>query len=871
MTRQSSSVFDALFFHQFALVLSGIAGLGYQLVWVRQFAVGLGHEIPSMLAVVAGFFVGLALGAWLLDRIIGRSRFPARWYVGLELVIGVWALLSIPLIQWLVSHAPVWIGISPSPVQHWLLAFLLPTLALLPATVAMGATLPAMERLASLAKQKARLVGGLYAANTAGAVIGTLGSTYWLMPLIGHIGTVKVLALINIAVAALVAIAHWNSRVVESSNVEKGDIDKKTQSQKIIVREKHQALSSGYLLVLLLTTGLLGIGYEVLAVRIMSQIVEGTVYSLAALLSVYLIGTTIGAAIYQRFLTQLNFEKLLTRLLVAISLSGLIGILALYNSPELYKTLRTLLGDSMWAVLTSEAAVAVSVLALPSIAMGATLSHLLQASRGVYGGLGNALALNTLGAALAPSLIGVLLLTTVGAKWALASLVIGYLLLLPKTPTRLWLIPSVTALTILLLPTKSHVLKLRDGESVLAFKEGVLASVAVVERNGARNLRVNNRFQMGGTSATAMLVQRPQTHIPLLLHPDPTDVLFLGVATGISTGQAILHADLNIDAVELVPESLELLHWFDKANRSLESNTNAQLYSADARRFVRSTEKQYDVVIADLFQPGRDGAGLLYTQEHFEAVRTRLRAGGLFAQWLPFYQLDEESIRIIVATFQRVFPYSVAFLAYNDIQYPAVALVGSMQPFNYPNNYYEQRVSNAPALQQELDQLLFNSDIRLFGQQLLDQQQLEALAADAPINSDDLPRLLYQAPRFTYRRDAVSYGRLMPIIEIFGLPEAQLMPAQNERIDRYIEARNIYLNGLAVHLTEGAEAAIIHYKKATLASNDFTSSYAQLVSIALEKINNRSRAEGKAILQWLHEQRSEIPAAGHLLKRLNGN
>lgn len=74
------------------LFLSGFAGLGYQMVWTRMFAVGLGHEIVAVLAVVAAFFAGIALGAWALDGRISHSRHPGAWYAALEGVIGLWSL-----------------------------------------------------------------------------------------------------------------------------------------------------------------------------------------------------------------------------------------------------------------------------------------------------------------------------------------------------------------------------------------------------------------------------------------------------------------------------------------------------------------------------------------------------------------------------------------------------------------------------------------------------------------------------------------------------------------------------------------------------------------------------------------------------------
>src|ERR1051325_2646006 len=128
---------------------SGSAGLGYQMVWSKMFATGLGHELPAVLAVLGAFMGGMALGAWRLDRLLARSRSPGGWYGCLEILIGIWGLLTTLLIPLANQVALPLIGLEPSPLRHWLIAFLLPALVLLPATAAMGATLPAMERFVS--------------------------------------------------------------------------------------------------------------------------------------------------------------------------------------------------------------------------------------------------------------------------------------------------------------------------------------------------------------------------------------------------------------------------------------------------------------------------------------------------------------------------------------------------------------------------------------------------------------------------------------------------------------------------------------------------------------------------------------------------
>jgi spermidine synthase len=157
-------------------LLTGLAGLGHQIVWMRAFAIGLGHELPSVLAVITAFFGGLALGAWLLDGRIGRSPRPGLWYAGLELVIAGWAIVVILLVPALNDLAAQWTGAEPTPWRHGLVAFALPLIGLLPATFAMGASFPAMERLVARRARQPAVVGGLYAWNTIGAMLGASAS-----------------------------------------------------------------------------------------------------------------------------------------------------------------------------------------------------------------------------------------------------------------------------------------------------------------------------------------------------------------------------------------------------------------------------------------------------------------------------------------------------------------------------------------------------------------------------------------------------------------------------------------------------------------------------------------------------------------------
>ncbi|MEP7247150.1 MAG: spermidine synthase, partial [Gammaproteobacteria bacterium] len=264
------------------MAASGFAGLGYQIVWTQQCALWLGHESAAVLAVVAAFFGGLAVGAFAFGTRIERSPHPGRWYAACELVIASWGLFLIvavaPFSAWAVGVT----GVQPTPLWLWTVAFCGTFLLLLPATAAMGATLPAMERVTAQLRGGGRSIASLYASNTLGAVVGVLATAFWLIPEFGLQFTAGVCVGLNL-ICAVAVLTLWPSELRA--------VDQPVAPVVPVARG---------VLARLALTGLLGIGYEVLVVRVLSQVDEDTVYTFAVLLAIYLVGSAIGAAGHQR-------------------------------------------------------------------------------------------------------------------------------------------------------------------------------------------------------------------------------------------------------------------------------------------------------------------------------------------------------------------------------------------------------------------------------------------------------------------------------------------------------------------------------------------------------------------------------------------
>lgn len=843
--------------------LSGFAGLGYEIVWTRLLAVSLGHEIVAVLGVLAALFAGLATGSLVLGGRIAGSARPALWYAILELAIGAWALILIPLFATVGGLVPALVPVDASPAYQWLVAFALPFVLLLPATFAMGGTLPALE-----AMLKPHLAGGavgpVYAANTLGAVAGTLVSTFILIPAMGLSATLGACAAIN----GLCAVAIWRAEGRTTIS--------RPAPGSVAPAQNRLQLSVG--LAPLFLTGFLGIGYEVLAIRVVSQILENTIYTFAVLLATYLLGTALGAALHGRLAMRFKSGSGSAGLVIATSLACVAGTSMLACSQTMLVSLEELMPANMAGRLAAELGIAAGVFLLPTVAMGALFAQLAQNARDNDGNLGAALAANTLGAALAPIVFGPILIPHIGAMLGFVAIAFLYLALLPNARPRALVgggAAAALALIIALSPLSLRFAEVPPGGSLVWHRDGVMAAVTVVrDAGGTRHLQVNNHFRMGGTASIRS--DHRQAHIPLLLHPHPKRALFLGLGTGATLSAAGDHPGLVADGVELVPEVVDSFPLFERSAPQLGRNSNLHIHVADARRFVRAAGEPYDVVVADLYHPSLDGSGSLYTSEHFAAIRSRLAADGLFCQWLPLHQLDLETLRIITRTFIEAFPDATAYLAQFSIETPLIALVGRLTPTTYSTDWLQTHVRDS-SLTARLAAANLDNDIALFGLYLAGRSELQAFAGPGPLNTDDLPLVATLAPRLAYTKPDPPASRLVELLHTFTpKPGDVLREPQGDagrRLADYWRARNRFIEiGAATDFsgtTRGNFIATVAPKLVEVVrlSADFEAAYLPVINMARQLALSDPEA-ARNLLEALDGANPSRPEARRLLAAL---
>lgn len=820
------------------MLASGFAGLSYQIVWTQRCALWLGHEAPAVLAVVTAFFGGLATGAFTLGRRVARSPRPVRWYAGCELLIALWSLLLVvamqPVSGWVLRAT----GVHPTPIWQWIVAFLGAFVLFLPATAAMGATLPAMERLAAARAptpdRAHAALAALYASNTAGAVIGVLAAAFWLIPALGLGRT----AAIAIGSNVLCGVAAW------LAFRKRGDL-----ALPVSVPAPPSAAIARTLSVPLALTGFLGIGYEVLVVRVLGQVTEDTVFTFSLMLAVYLAGTVAGATAYRRRRRARGGapedDVLLTdRLLGGLATLCLGGAATLWGADHVRAFMLRALGGGYAAALAAEAILAIIAFGPATILMGALFSHLSGRARDAGVPFGRALGVNTLGAAAAPLAWGVLAIPSLGTKLALLLLGLGYL---PLTARRSWTkplvwLPAVAAVALAVFAPPLTFVEIPAGGRVIDYREGVMAAVSVVEdAGGVARLRIDNR-QQEGSSAT-FYVDARQAWLPLLLHPAARHALFLGLGTGVTAGAAAEDPQLEVDAVELLPDVIASSAIF---RRKVFDSTDASparlhLIASDARRYVRASDRRYDLIVSDNFHPARSGSGALYTVEHFETVRQRLVPGGLFCQWLPLHQLDLETLRSIVQSFLSAYPQATAVLASNSLETPVLGLIGRPDGSRFDPTAIRARLSRQP-LPARAARLGLDTDLAVLGSLVAGPDALRRFAGDAAANTDDRPIVMYRAPRITYAPDSLPRDRLLALLRALTLEPSQVVlpttdPAWPHRLAAYWQARDRFIQlGRNVRPSPRAADMLAQVRAPLLSvlriSPDFRPAYDPLLAMA---------------------------------------
>lgn len=752
MTRDTKSYTQ--YFVYLAAFASGICALSYEVIWFRLLANICGSSVLAASSVAAVFLTGLAIGSVWLGRLSDRMIFPLRVFALLELGIGLCGLSA----PFLLSRTETLLASSQLPDFS---IFIISVLVLLPPTILMGGTLPVLSKCIAL-PDDTDVLSRLYAINTGGAALGIGLCAFLLLPQLGQFYSTAVAATLNGLIA------------VSSFVLAKKTIPTIKSNESALYQLKYGARALA-----LVATGLTGgcsLALEILWSRLFPLYIGNTTYAFALVLCCFLVGLSLGSALYRRFLFNRCHDWQIILILLTLFGIGTVLTLTAFDSLSFIFYTIELAASHNWLLLTSLRFLIIAAVVLPStIASGAllpALSRMAEPAAPMRGqSLGLLLGINTTGCVIGSLAVPLSIIPLFGLQgsfrcvlFLLAGLAISIILVSRLTRPWQFSVPAILFL-IAVVPIQwdqylvnsgvyvyaseikhSGGLKAdRDKWRMLFHSEGVDATVAVFQEKatGVRSFIVNGKVD-GGTADMPTQVLLGQ--IPMLLHSSPQKTLVIGLGTGITLAETLKYPNNLTTCYEISHGVIAAAAYFAEVNDNVLAQPRATIKQKDARRELLLDKSRFDVIISEPSNPWQSGNSRLFTRDFYRTARQRLNPGGLFCQWLPIYDLPPHLLSTAIATFTEQFPSTVSFLVNGTdlllVGSPTLDLVVDLP----------QIVSRwqLPGIEATFRDIGFTDPFAFLAQTFVGGPEfLTAVTHNAPVNSDDNNRLEF----FRFHRD----------------------------------------------------------------------------------------------------------------------
>ena len=802
--------------------ITGLTGLAYELVWIRLLILSFGSTQFAITTVLSTFMAGLALGSIIFGRVVDKYRFPLRVYAAIEIVLGVYCVLS----PWIFSIArEVYLSLSPAtgdttyhawfePVQ-----FMMAFLVLIVPTTLMGGTLPALvKHLASISGRIGYHTAVPYAVNTLGAVTGCLATGLFALYYIGINATVYIAGIIDILAGALLLALYWKERSVDTVEVPE-------ENSAPILEGGSSRKKLNYIVISAFTlSGFCSLAYEVLWTRVLSLVLGSSVYAFTIMLATFLVGLGLGSIAFAPFVDR--FKK---PILWFAALEAIIGLFALASVfiyrelPFIFFNLKDAFAERFWLFLIIEFLLAAAVMIIPTLSMGAIFPLVNRIysqgfTRSIGKKVGDIYFFNTTGAIVGSAAGGFLMIPLIGVQngvvlTAALNILISIVLLYYSGITMFRkLLGSAAFATAFVLMTvalpqwekmamtmglyinqydnDTGSLSFKDwdfNEQLLYYKEGLNAIITV--RGSGPNLEVIS-YQSNGKQEARSESGRPSWswsilgHIPMMLHnSEPKDTLLVGLGSGITLGAMEYYSVNSIDVVELEPGVVDAARFFSKANNNALDDPRARLHLTDGRSFLSTASKKYDIIISGVSDPWISGVSNLFTYDYFMELKNRLNDDGIVAVWFSNYKSTPDDFKTGINSFASVFPNVSAWFHYRAAL--DLVIIGSVKPHSFDMQRLRSIFAD-PKISAGLTRIDIKDPYDIFTLFLSGDRDLRKYIGDARINTDERPVLEFSLPKNLYM-EASGADRIREIIAI----TEDIAPPVNIEGD---ELKGFYLN-----------------------------------------------------------------------------
>ncbi|MBW2137559.1 MAG: fused MFS/spermidine synthase [Deltaproteobacteria bacterium] len=771
---------------------------------------------PFAVSIILTVFMGgLGLGSYLASRTIDRVKEPLKLikiYGILELMIGAYGLilpllliLYRPLYEWIYNHLfSYFLGYN-------LITFVGCSLLLIIPVTCMGATLPVLSRFfITTISHVGTHVGRLYGLNTIGAAAGSLLCGFWLIINLGVWGSLIFAVILNSVIGLFcVYLSYHLTRkgIAPEIMTEAATRTREKAIPEVAVPENTSAYRL-YALTIFGVSGFCAMAYEVIWTKLLGLIVGPTTYSFTIVLVTFITGLALGSLFFgwlgdrTKNVIGLLLITQITAALFALLLSQVMG-----NSQIFFAKLIYHFKDHFAWLSLVKAIFMFTFMFFPTFCLGATFPlvgkiytrSLSQTGRSI----GFAYAINSVGAVLGAFCAGFLLIPLLGKEQSL-SLIVALQLLMTlfiglhrhwKTGERVsrWIplvLPAMLGLVLVffyphwdrkmlargiyhrfnqarienmswfetLFPSREQLADFRSGE-VLYFGDGIGGFTTVIKHKmdilGNENIVLYNSGKPDASSKLDMDTQTLLAHFPLLFHPNPEQVLVIGLASGITAGEVLYYPVERLDLIDINRQVVAASNFFIPWNNNVLSHPKTKLIIQDARAHLALSDSMYDVISSEPSNPWMAGLASLFTKEFFALARNRLNDDGIFVQMFHAYQMDWETFALVGRTFSTIFPNSLLVRTNPTSIGPDFLLIGFKGERGLDEDIAAQNLRHA---KRSSNTTLLNH--RLF-YSLIMSEDLKRLFGDGPVNTDNRPWLEFSAPKLMHTFDLTIPKRII--------------------------------------------------------------------------------------------------------------
>lgn len=725
------------------LTLSGTAALIYQVIWVKLLTLIVGVDVYAVAITISVFFAGLALGSLLIGRISDRLRKPLRLLGALEILVALTGVVVTTFLPYL--EGPFSTMEANSPFLAWGVVII----TIVSPPIIMGGAIPLMARHLGADTEKAGPIGGrIYAANTAGGIVGALITPFVLIPAVGVWGSALAAGVINAIAAALVFTVQASSSSIGAAQPKPMRLSADARTAVLIY-----ALA-----------GAIALGYEVLWSQTVVQFMSTRAFAFAIILATYLLGLAAGSASAAPWVGRLKTPWLALGLLIgaagciAIVEVALLGSWIAETQSLAENIALSITGNELVGICARFTVATFAIVLLPTFLLGAAFPVALRIAtdgRLSGGNVGLLIGTNTLGGIAGTLVTGFILVpnlglihTTFGLAAAAVLLGIWAVAMGRAASTQpYWAMAAMGALIAVIgffvPPQHLATLLAQSRRGVLVdFEESRVGAVAVIEQTMGQN-KFRRLYIQGvsnsGDAMPSLRYMRLQALLPLIVHNgNPKSALVIGLGTGITAGALLRDSALErVVAAELLPSVVRLSSKFE-GNYQASQNPKLSIHLRDGRRELQSRQDRYDVITLEPPPPSAASVVNLYSKEFYNLAASRLNNQGIVAQWLPIATQNEEDTRSLVQSFIKVFPHASLWTS----EFHEMLLLGSMQEIHLDALRIGERYDQTE-IRKALEDVGVTSSASLLATFVTDRAGLQRYAGRSEPVTDDRPLIEY--------------------------------------------------------------------------------------------------------------------------------